>query len=140
MQAYVWWLVLAFALAAAELLTGTFYLLVIALGAAAGGAVALAGGPLALQLLVAAVIGVAGSLWLRRRRARDAGLSDEVQNPDIGRSIRIEGWSPSGTARAQYRGAVWDVELAPGEVAAPGDYVICAISSNRLVVARRAPN
>ncbi|MEG0820346.1 MAG: NfeD family protein [Burkholderiaceae bacterium] len=140
MQAYVWWFVLAFVLAGAELLTGTFYLLVIALAAAAGGVVAAASGALAWQLVVAAVIGVGGSLWLRQRRGRAGDVSDQVQHPDIGQSVRIDGWSSSGTARTQYRGAVWDVELAAGETAAPGDYVIRAISSNRLIVARRAVN
>lgn len=137
MQAYVWWFVLALAIAAAELLSGTFYLLVIAVALAAAGAVALAGGSFAIQLLVASAIGIGGSLWLRRRRAGAREVIDAVQNPDIGQLVRIEGWAAGGRARTQYRGAVWEVELAPGETPSAGEFEIRAIHSNRLVVARR---
>jgi membrane protein implicated in regulation of membrane protease activity len=141
MPAYAWWFVLALALAGGELLTSTFYLLVLGGAAAAGGLVALAGGPPAVQLLVAAALGAAGSLWLRRVRARNAAAAgvDRIQHPDLGQVVRVDGWTPSRTGRAQYRGAVWDVDLAPGEPAEPGEFVIRAIESNRLVVARRNP-
>ena len=58
MSEWIWWMVLAFGLLILELLTGTFYLLVIAVALAAGGIASLAGAPFALQLVVAAVIGV----------------------------------------------------------------------------------
>lgn len=137
MQAYVWWFVLGLALAGAELLTGTFYLLILALGAAAGGVVAMSGGPLAFQLVVAALIGAGGSLWLQRRRAAAAAVPDLVQNPDVGQTVRVDAWKSDRSARAQYRGAVWDVELAPGEAPVAGDFEIRAIVNNRLVLGRR---
>lgn len=49
----------------------------------------------------------------------------------------MEHWSASRTARASYRGALWDVELAAGEQPAPGEFVIRDIQSNRLIVAPR---
>lgn len=137
MQAYVWWWVLGLVLAGAEMLTGTFYLLILAGGAAAGGLVALAGGSFALQLVVAAAIGAGGSLWLQRRRAAAAAAPDLVQHPDVGQTVRVDGWMPDRSARAQYRGAVWDVELAPGEAPAAGEFEIRAIVNNRLVLGRR---
>jgi membrane protein implicated in regulation of membrane protease activity len=73
MSAYVAWFVLGFILLIAELLTGTFYLLVLAVAAGVAALTALAGGSMALQLVVAAGIGLAGSLWLRRARAGRAG-------------------------------------------------------------------
>ena len=56
MSSWIWWMVLAFGLLILELLTGTFYLLVIAVAIAAGGLTNLAGAPFELQLVVAAAI------------------------------------------------------------------------------------
>jgi membrane protein implicated in regulation of membrane protease activity len=56
---------------------------------------------------------------------------------DVGQVVRVDQWSEARTARASYRGALWDVELAPGEEAAPGDFVIREIQGNRLIVAAR---
>ena len=68
MDSYIVWFVVAFGLLVAELLTGTFYLLVIAIALAAAGFAALAGAPSALQFIVAAAIGLGGSIWLRSTR------------------------------------------------------------------------
>jgi membrane protein implicated in regulation of membrane protease activity len=140
MSAWVWWFVLGFALLIAELTTGTFYLLVIAVAFAAAGLTSMFGMPFVVQLVVAAGIGLAGSLWLRNSRFGRMGArnsAEPLQSLDVGQVIRIEQWTPSRTARAAYRGAQWDVELAPGEDAAPGDFVIRDVLGNRLIVMRR---
>jgi len=135
---WIWWMVLAFGLLIVELMTGTFYLLVIAVALAAGGLAHLAGAPFTLQLVVAAAIGFAGALWLRRSRfGRLKTEGDDLQNLDVGQVVRVDSWGAGNTARAQYRGAAWDVLLAPGETAAPGDFVIRAVQGSRLVVARK---
>jgi membrane protein implicated in regulation of membrane protease activity len=138
MDAWIWWMVLAVGLLILELLSGTFYLLVIAVAVAAGGLANLAGASFELQLTVAAAIGLGGSLWLRRSRfGRLTDDADALQNLDVGQVVRIDGWNAGNTARAQYRGAEWDVLLAPGETAAPGEFVIRAVQGSRLVVARK---
>lgn len=139
MSAWVWWFVLGFVLLIAELTTGTFYLLVIALAFAAAGVASLFGIPFVVQLVVAAGIGLAGSLWLRNSRfGRIASRGSEpLQNLDVGQVVRVEQWSAGRTARASYRGAQWDVELAPGEEAVAGDFVIRDVLGSRLIVARR---
>lgn len=140
MSGYAWWFVLAFGLLIAELVTGTFYLLVIALALAGAGVAHLLGAPFAVQLAVAAAIGFGGSLWLRRwrfGRLSRKQAADSVQNMDVGQVVRVDQWSPARTARANYRGALWDVELAAGEEAAPGEFVIREIRANRLIVAAR---
>ena len=140
MAGYVWWFVIGFGLIVAELLTGTFYLLIIAVAMGVAGFAALAGAPFALQLVIAAVIGLGGSLWLRTtqwgKRLHERG-DDRVQNMDIGQSLRVDQWTGTRTARAQYRGAVWDVELAPGEQPVAGEFVIRDIHANRLIVAAK---
>jgi membrane protein implicated in regulation of membrane protease activity len=141
MDTFIGWFVVAFGLLVAELLTGTFYLLVISIALAVAGLAALAGAPFALQLVVAAAIGIGGSIWLRStrfgKRLHERG-DDRVQNMDIGQSLRVDNWTPARTARANYRGAVWDVELAPGEQPASGEFVIREIHANRLIVAPKA--
>jgi len=138
MDTFIGWFVVAFGLLVAELLTGTFYLLVISIALAVAGLAALAGAPFALQLVVAAAIGIGGSIWLRStrfgKRLHERG-DDRVQNMDIGQSLRVDNWTTARTARANYRGAVWDVELAPGEQPASGEFVIREIHANRLIVA-----
>jgi membrane protein implicated in regulation of membrane protease activity len=135
---WVWWFVLAFVLLMAELLSGTFYLLMIAIALAGAGLVSLAGASLTVQLLVAAILGFSGALLLRRLRfgRRQNETSEPLQNMDVGQTVRVDGWTGS-RARASYRGAQWDIELAPGEEAQPGDFVIQSIQANRLIVARR---
>jgi membrane protein implicated in regulation of membrane protease activity len=140
MQGYVWWFVLGFALLIAELMTGTFYLMVIAIAFACAGIADLLGAPFVVQLLVAAIIGFGGSIWLRNSRFGKpmASGTDPMQQMDVGQRLRIEQWADNGTARANYRGAMWDVELAPGESKASGDYEIREVRGNRLIVARTA--
>lgn len=137
METYIWFVV-AFGLLVAELLTGTFYLLVIAIALAAAGVAAWLGAPVALQFVVAAAIGLGGSMWLRTtrfgRRLHERA-DDRVQNMDVGQTLQVNAWTPSRTARAMYRGSTWDVELAPGEQPSSGEFVIREIHANRLIVA-----
>lgn len=137
---WVGWFMLAGAALIAELLTGTFYLLVIAVALGAGGAASLAGAPFVWQLLASVLIGFGGALALRKvrlGRAADGDAAEPLQNMDIGQTVNVAKWSPERTARANYRGAPWDVELAPGEEPQAGEFVIRAIEGNRLIVARR---
>jgi len=68
----IWW-VLAGVTVAAELLIGSFYLLMLSLGMAAGAIAAQVGSPLTVQLLVAAGVGGAAVLlWRRMKQGRGA--------------------------------------------------------------------
>jgi len=133
--------VIGFGLVIAELLTGTFYLLVIAVAFGAAGIAALLGAPMVAQLATAAAFSLGGTLWLRAspfgRRLHDRSTSEHVQNMDVGQTLRVEHWNPNRTARASYRGATWDVELIPGEEPVAGEFVIREIHANRLIVAPR---
>ncbi|KAF1047456.1 MAG: hypothetical protein GAK35_00619 [Herbaspirillum frisingense] len=144
MTAWALWFVLAGVLIGAELFTGTFYLLMIALGLAAGGAAALSGALLEWQLLVAAVVGIAAVLLLRRSRFGRLRKGDAGSDPnvilDIGQTVEVAAWQEHGShyvARVPYRGAMWDVELQSGHSALPGAYVIREIRGSRLLVAPR---
>ena len=63
METYLAWIIAGFVLVIIELLTGTFYLLVIGVGAFAGAAVAWAGGGYLAQAVGACAVALAGT-WL----------------------------------------------------------------------------
>jgi membrane protein implicated in regulation of membrane protease activity len=139
MADWSYWLAAAGLTVILELFVGTFYLLMIAIGLAAGGIVALLGFGEALQLLVAAVVGIAATVVLRRSRygraqERVQAERDPNVNLDIGQTVHVPAWQ-DGVARVMYRGALWDVELAAGATAAPGQYIIREIRGSRLIVA-----
>ncbi len=137
-----WW-VGAGALIVAELVTGTFYLLMIALGFIAAAIAHWAGASAAGQYTVAAAVALAAVIALRRsrfgrRRARrDASANPDV-NPDIGATVEVQAWR-DGRARVPYRGAEWDVELAPGASADARLYEIVSVRANRLIVVQKKP-
>ena len=139
MTSWMIWLALAGALIILELFSGTFYLLMIALGMLAGALAALSGAGEAAQLLTAAVIGAAATGLLRRRRPRKVNSArDPNVNLDIGQSLHVPHWHPDhATARVMYRGAMWDVDLAPGAHATPGQFVIREIRGSRLIVSNQ---
>lgn len=135
-----WWWLLALALGILELVSGTFYLLVIAGGAAAAGVAALAGAPLWLQFVTAAALSIAGAAVVRRWGRRGGPTAPAQRNrdvvADIGERVRVDAWGPDRRTRVQYRGTQWAAELEPGEPAAPGEHVIREVAGNRLVLGR----
>jgi membrane protein implicated in regulation of membrane protease activity len=134
----LWWLAAALAVAA-ELLTGTFYLLMAALGLAAGALAAHAGLGDSAQLLATALVGGgAVAIWslLRPRRSPASG-HDPAQSLDIGQSVQVTAWQADGSARVHYRGTLWSARWGePGPLPAPGHYVIRALHGNELLLGR----
>jgi len=135
----LWWLV-AGALVAAELATGTFYLLMLALGAAAAAMASHLGLGLTAQLVIGAIVGGgAVAAWHLRRQGpaapADASTNRDI-NLDIGSTVHVPEWRADGTARVSYRGAPWDVKWAGSGPAAPGDHLIHAVEGNRLMLVR----
>ena len=134
-----WWWVAAGLVVAAELATGTLYLLMIGLGLAAGAAAAYAGLTAPAQLFAAAAVGGgATALWHWRRLRRPGptpSASNRDVNLDVGERVRVASWASDGTARVQYRGSLWAARLQPGSPAAPGEHVVAAVEGNWLVLA-----
>ena len=133
----IWW-VLAGAIVAIELITGTVYLLLISLGLAAGAMAAHLGLPISVQIWVAAAVG-GGTvvIWRAYRKARlpSAALSTVHEvSLDVGEVVHIDHWSDDGTSSTKYRGANWQVSLMPGEQALLGAYRIAEVAGNRLII------
>ena len=138
MSEWMIWLAAAGVLVICELFAGTFYLLMVALGVAAGGIAAWCGAGMPVQTVTAAVIGVLATVLLRRtkygRRVKVDVARDPNVNLDIGQRIVVREWR-DGRARVMYRGAMWDVELVPGGAIGDGEYTIQAMLGSRLIVA-----
>ena len=133
----IWW-VLAGMTVAAELLIGSFYLLMLSLGMAAGAIAAQAGSPLTMQLVVAAGVGGAAVLlWRRMKQVRGAepeAQSNPNVNLDIGAIVTVEAWAPDGSAQVHYRGANWTALQRPGLAPEPGEHRVVEVQGSRLML------
>ena len=134
-----WWVAAGLAVAA-ELATGTFYLLMIALGLAAGAIAVHLGLAAPLQLLAAALVGGgATAIWHWRRRSSAAAAMPVDRNRDvnldIGERVRVADWASDRTTRVQYRGSTWIARLQPGAPPLAGEHVVAAVEGNWLVLA-----
>ena len=131
-----WWIG-AGVLVVLELTSGTFYLLMIALGCVAAAIAQLAGVAADLQFAIAAVVALAAVLLLKRsrfgRRTRKEASKNPDVNLDIGQTLSVPAWHER-RARADYRGAAWDVELAAGEPEDAQLYEIAEMRGSCLVV------
>ncbi len=137
-----WWVAAGLAVAA-ELGTGTFYLLMIALGLAAAAVSAYLGMPVPAQIVAAAVVGGGATvLWHWRRRSRAGTVMPVPENRDVnldvGERVDVVAWNPDRTARVHYRGTTWSARLAPGAAAAAGPHRVAAVEGNWLVLAPAA--
>lgn len=140
MDAYLVWLLVGLALVIVELLTGTFYLLVLGVAAFAAGATAWLGGGFAAQSICAAVVALAGAYGVHAYRARNA--SRQMAPIDAGQPASFEGWvdQAAGLARVRYRGASWDARVQAGESLQPGALVyVLATEGNTLRVSAKHP-
>lgn len=149
MDAYLIWVIAGFVLAITEVVTGTFFLLVLGVAAFCGALVAWTGGAASLQAIVAAAVAVSGALWVQRYRS--SHKTERMQSIDFGQPAMFEAWvnQGAGHARVKYRDTLWDAIIAaegPGQAAvpgvvAPGDVLyVQAIDGNTLKVSRTRPS
>lgn len=136
-QPTLWWM-LAGATVALELLTGTFYLLMIAVGFSAAAVAAHLGAGPVLQILVAAAVGggavVAWHLKRDRSRSELPAQANANVNMDIGETVQVSAWNSDGTANVKYRGANWTVMHRAGVSPSEGAHRVVEVIGNRLLV------
>lgn len=138
------WAIAGIALVVAELLSGTFYLLVLGVASFVAAAVAWFGAPFLAQVLAAGVIAVAGVFWIRSRK--HALATPDMAPLDVGQAVTLQSWVSQAdrVARVMYRDALWDAIIAgepgrdfrgeAGEV-----FHITRVDGSTLHVAKRAP-
>ena len=136
-ESTLWW-VLAGAAIAVELLSGTFYLLMLSIGLASAAIAAHLGGSMTIQLVVAAVVG-GGSVvaWRNIKKNAPSSLPASANhdvNMDVGETVHVDTWEDDNTSHVKYRGANWSVSLAPGDTPSAGLHCIVEVVGSRLVV------
>ena len=140
----IWWL-LAGAVVVAELVTGTFYLLMMALGLVAAALGAHAGLGTTTQVLIAALVGGgAVVLWHTKRSQQPKPLpasANKDVNLDIGSEVLVGEWRGDGTALVKFRGANWTaVASQPIDSAQVGLFTITELHGNRLTLSKSPVN
>ena len=139
-DSHISWILTGFALLIAELLSGTFYLLVLAVAAFGGGAAAWLSDSLWVQVLVFSFIAVAGMIAIHKYRRDHSGPA--MPSLDAGQPVTLESWInlPARHARVRYRDTLWDAFVEADEQALPenaGDvYYIVSMDGNTLTVSR----
>ena len=133
----IWWL-LTGAAVAIELVTGTFYLLMFAVGLAAAAIAAHLGMSLTAQLVIAALIGGGAVIaWHVLRGKKMIGKKAEFNsdvNMDIGQAVHVDTWQADGTASIKYRGANWTAQLQDGSGSGAGTYSVAQVIGSRLIL------
>ena len=136
----MWWL-LAGGAVALELVTGTFYLLMLVIGLVAAAVSAHAGLPVATQLVVAALVGGGAVVgWHLKReispKPLDASTNRDV-NLDIGEDVSVAAWNADGTCSVKFRGANWSaVAASEQDTLTVGSFKIVAVHGSRLTLAK----
>lgn len=136
-ESTLWWLA-AGALIAVELVTGTFYMLMIAMGLVAAALGAHAGLAVTWQWVIAALVGGGSIVVWRRVRGSQPQIAparaNRDVNLDIGETVHVGAFNDDGTCSVQYRGARWDAVLAANESAESGSYTIVEVVGSRLIL------
>lgn len=138
MASYVYWFLAGLILLGLEMVSGTFYLLVLGIALFIGGGAALADFGAPLQFALAALAGIVGTAILRKLRPAPSSASDE-QSLDIGQPVQVLTWHDNGTARVHYRGAEWDAEPESPDMPHDGTFYIKALRGTVLILTHNKP-
>ena len=142
MQPALAWLLVGLMLVVVELVTGTFYLLILGIAAGIGSLIAFLGQPLWIQAVIAAIAaGVGAFLVNRYHRAVNASSPKDTAN-DIGQTVTIESWvsEPQRLARVRYRGTIWDADvLGSDRIETAARLYVVAMEGSRLKVSSAGP-
>jgi len=134
------WAVIGLVLVIVELLTGTFYLLMLGVAAFGAALAAWLGVDFASQSIVAAVVAGIGCYGVHVYREKNRAR--QMPPIDAGMPASFESWVDMGArlARVRYRGASWDARVEGGEGLEPGATVyVLASEGNTLRVAKSRP-
>ncbi len=134
------WAIVGLVLVIAELLTGTFYLLMLGVAAFGSAAAAWLGWGFEVQIVVAAVVSSVGCYAVHLYREKNR--SNQMAPLDAGMPASFEAWIDAGArlARVRYRGAPWEARVEGAESLEPGATLwVLAADGNTLKVAKNRP-
>lgn len=140
MDAYLMWAVVGIVLIIVEMLTGTFYLLVLGVGALAAAGAAWFGQSLWVQAVVTAAVAVAGVILVNRYRGKSLPASQQAL--DVGQSVTLASWisEADGLARVNYRNAQWEAQVVGERASGCTVFYIRAVEGNTLSVSATKPH
>ncbi len=134
------WLIAGFILIIVELVTGTFYLLVLGIAALVGAGVGYASGGFVWQAIGAAIVAVAGVIWVNQYKKKMA--PKRMRGLDVGQPAAFDSWvnRSAGHARVKYRDALWDAQVAGDASGEPGEILyITSVDGSTLKVSKTRP-
>lgn len=139
MEMYLLWAVTGIVLIIIEMLTGTFYLLVLGIAALAAAAAAYLGQSFWVQAVTVAAVSVLGVILIKRFRGTGQPASD--QGLDIGQAVTLDAWisEPDGLARVKYRNAQWEAQVSGDRMPGGKVFYIHAVDGNTLRVSAAKP-
>ena len=143
MEIWLIWVIVGFVLVIAELMTGTFYLLVLGVGAFVAALVDWAGGALLVQAIVGGIVAVGGSMLVHHWHGNRGPADGRANLLDRGQPVVLEGWSneSAGLARVKYRGTSWEARFSNADGRPPpgATLYIDGMEGNTLLVVAAPP-
>jgi membrane protein implicated in regulation of membrane protease activity len=134
------WAIVGLTLVIIELMTGTFYLLVLGVAAFGAAFAAWLGQGFPLQAIVAAVIAALGCYGVHVYHAKNS--TGQMPHVDAGQPANFENWVDQGArlARVRYRGASWDALVdGDGAIDTGAMLYVLGANGNTLKVTTRRP-
>jgi len=134
------WGVTGLVLVIVELVTGTFYLLMLGIAAFGAALAAWLGFEFSVQTVVAIVVSVVGCWGVHVYKAKNR--AQQMAPLDAGMPASFESWLDAAERRAKvrYRGASWEARVDGLEAIEPGSTVyVLATEGNTLRVAKNRP-
>ncbi|MBQ4132406.1 MAG: hypothetical protein IJD04_01560 [Desulfovibrionaceae bacterium] len=129
------WIIPAALLVVLELFTGSFYLLVLGISAAAAALAAWLGASLPAQLTLAVATGVLGALLVRQRhRQARRNYRPEDDNLELGNPVIWEKTNDDSSWQVSYRGSSWQARPHSQTVDPAGPLRIIEMQGNILIV------
>ena len=142
MQPALAWLLVGLMLVVVELMTGTFYLLILGIAAGIASLIAYLDQPFWMQALIGAIAAIIGGVLVHRyHSAANAGSPRNTAN-DIGQTVSIASWVSEAQriARVHYRGTTWDAEVLGNDRIEPDALLyVVAMEGSRLKVSSTRP-
>jgi membrane protein implicated in regulation of membrane protease activity len=143
MHDYLIWAIVGLVLVITEVMTGTFYLLVLGIAAFASALVAYFNAGVFTQVAATGIVAVIGLFVVHRWRQSQPARSLSDDSLDIGQSVTMESWidQVARRVRVKYRGSSWDAELVgDANINVNDTLFICGAQGNQLQVSRTPSN
>ena len=140
MEHAIVWAVSGLVLVIVEVMTGTFYLLVLGIAAFGAALAAWLGWEFSTQAIVAAILAAVGCYGVHLYREKNR--AQQMPPIDAGMPASFESWLDAGErrARVRYRGASWEARVDGLEAIEPGATVyVLATEGSTLRVAKKRP-